>query len=235
MVTINDTKISDLGFYINLDRRTDRNEQLIKNLQEFKITGINRYSARCNTDTPQLNLINTTFEIYKKFLESEAETLLILEDDCKFLEPFLENRKNIFNDIYSVDWDLFWLGCVNRKPPIFYKNNCYQVSSPSYAQSYIIKRKMAEDVLKYFENDWNNLGPDEMLCLFAYGYDVAKDPFGLNFYDKEQPLDHFKTKYRCLCYEESFTTQYNSYSDLWGHVTTLENWLHLHHPKSKTW
>jgi len=233
MVKIDDVKLADIGFYINLDRRTDRNEQLIKNLQEFKITGVNRYSARCETKTPQLNLINTTFDIYKKFLESDAETLLILEDDCKFLEPLLENRESIFNDIYSTDWDLFWLGCVNRKPPVFYKNNCYQVSSPSYAQSYIIKRKMAEDVLKHFENNWHNLNPDELLCLFAYGYDVAKDPFGLEFYNKEQPLDHFETKYKCLCYEESFTTQYNSYSDLWGHVTVLEDWIPRHHPKVK--
>jgi hypothetical protein len=235
MVTIDDIKIADLGFYINLDRRTDRNEQLIKNLQEFKITGVDRYSARCDTNTPQLNLVNTSFDLYKKFLSTDAETLLILEDDCKFLEPLLENRESIFNDIYSTDWDLFWLGCVNRKPPIFYKNNCYQVSSPSYAQSYIIKRKMAEDVLKHFENNWHNLGIDEMLCLFPYGYDIAADPFGNNFYNLDQPLDHFKTIYTCLCYESPFSTQYNSYSDLTSVETTIKNWIPLHHPKTKQW
>jgi len=232
MVTINDVKIADLGFYINLDRRTDRKEHLLKNLEEYNITGVERQPAREDTNTPQLNLINTTFDIYKKFLSTDAETLLILEDDCKFLPSIKENTKEIFDDIYGIEWDLFWLGGINRKPPKLYKNNCYIVSSPSYAQSYIIKRKMAQDVLKYFDPHWNNLNPDELLCLFAYGYNIAKDPFGHNFYNIDQPLDHFKTEYTCLCYNKSFTTQYNSYSDLWHTVTNLEEWIPKHHPKS---
>ena len=231
MVYIDNLKLADIGFYINLDKRTDRNNQLIKNLQEFNISGVVRQSARTDTDTPQLNLINTTFDIYNKFIQSDAETLLILEDDCKFLEPFLEKKEIIISDIYNTDWDLFWLGCVNRKQPIYYKNNCYNVSSTSYAQSYIIKRKMAEDILHYFENDWSNLNPDELLCLFAYGYDIAKYPNKHNFYDIDQPLDIFETKYKCLCYEYPLSTQYNSYSDLWGWVTNLEHWIPNSHPK----
>jgi GR25 family glycosyltransferase involved in LPS biosynthesis len=175
------------------------------------------------------------FDLYKKFLSTDAETLLVLEDDCKFLPSIKQDTKEIFENIHNTEWDLFWVGGINRKPPIFYKNNCYQVSSPSYAQSYIIKRRMAEDVLKYFDPNWCNLGIDEMLCLFAYGYDIAKDPFGNNFYNLDQPLEHFKSEYTCLCYEVAFTTQYNSYSDLTETETTIENWLPLHHPKSKTW
>jgi hypothetical protein len=235
MVTINDIKIADLGYYINLDRRTDRNEQLLKNLEEYNILGVERQSARCETDTPQLNLVNTTFDIYKKFLETDSETLLILEDDCMFLPVLKEKTYDIFKDINNTDWDLFWLGCVNRKPPVFYKNNCYTVSSPSYAQSYIIKRKMCEDVLNYFEKDWNHLNPDELLCLFAYGYDIAKNPNKFEFYQKEQPLENFECVYTCLCHEYPMTTQYNSYSDLWGHTTNLEEWIPLHHPKTKQW
>lgn len=235
MVTINDIKIADLGFYINLDRRTDRKEHLEKNLKEYNITGVERQPARENTSTTQLNLVNTNFDLYKKFLSTDAETLLVLEDDCKFLPSIKQDTKEIFENIYNTEWDLFWIGGINRKPPIFYKNNCYQVSSPSYAQSYIIKRRMAEDVLKYFDPNWCNLGIDEMLCLFAYGYDIAKDPFGNNFYNLDQPLEHFKSEYTCLCYEVAFTTQYNSYSDLTETETTIENWLPLHHPKSKTW
>jgi hypothetical protein len=230
MVKINNTKIADLGFYINLDKRTDRNDILQQHLAEFEITGIERFSARSETTSPQLNLVNSTFDIYEKFLETNAETLLILEDDCKFLSEFKEYSENIFNDIYSCDWDLFWLGCVNRRPPLKYKNNCYQVSSVSYTQSYIIKRKMCEDILTYFKNDWSNLGADEMLTLFAYGVDLAKDPNKYSFYQSEQPLNDFPVKYLCLCHTFPLSTQYNSYSDLWGHYTNLEEWIPLHHP-----
>lgn len=236
MVTINNTKIADVGFYINLDRRTDRNEILRKHLQDFEINGVERISAHANTSCPQLNLVNTTFEIYEKFLETDAETLLILEDDCKFLPVMKEHAVNIFNDIYSCDWDLFWLGCVNRKAPVKYKNNCYQVSSTSYAQSYIIKRRMCQDVLTHFKNDWSNLNPDELLTLFAYGVDLAKNPNKYSFYETDQPLNVFPIEYICLCHTYSLSTQYNSYSDLWGHVTTLEDWIPNHHPNEKpTW
>ena len=85
MITIDNIKIADLGFYINLDRRTDRKEQLLKNLEEYNITGIERKSAREDNKTAQLNLINSNFDLYKYFLSTDAETLLILEDDCKFL------------------------------------------------------------------------------------------------------------------------------------------------------
>jgi hypothetical protein len=235
MVTIDDIKIADLGFYINLDKRTDRKEHLLKNLEEYNITGVERKSARVDNKTAQLNLINSNFDLYKYFLSTDAETLLILEDDCKFLPSIKKNTKEIFDNIHNTDWDLFWLGGVNRKPPIPYKNKCYQVSSVSYTQSFMIKRKIAEDILKTFEPNWYNLGIDEMLCLFAYGIDIAKDPFGNNFYNIDQPLNHFKTEYKCLCYESSFTTQYNSYSDLLHYETDLERWLPLHHPTSKSW
>jgi hypothetical protein len=233
MVQINNTKIADIGFYINLDKRTDRNETLQKHLEEFEITGVERFSARSDNSAGQLNLINTTFDIYEKFLETDAETLLILEDDCKFLPILKEHSHNIFNDIYSCDWDLFWLGCVNRRSPIKYKNNCYQVSSTSYAQSYIIKRRMCQDILTHFKNNWAHLGVDELLTLFAYGVDLAKNPNKYSFYQSDQPLNDFKTEYLCLCHTYALSTQYNSYSDLWKHVTTLENWIPKHHPNEK--
>lgn len=90
---------------------------------------------------------------------------------------------------------------------------------------------MAYEVLKYFKKDWNHLNPDELLCLFAYGYDIAKNPKEFSFYEKDQPLDHFKCEYNCLCYKYSLSTQYNSYSDLWGFVTNLEDWIPIHHPE----
>jgi hypothetical protein len=230
MVTIKNTKIADMGFYINLDRRTDRNEILLKNLQEFDITGVERFSAHEDTGIPQLNLVNSTFDIYEKFLASGAETLLVLEDDCKFLPVLKEHPEHIFNDIYSCTWDLFWLGCAHRKPPIKYKNNCYQVSSVSYAQSYIITRKMCQDILTHFKHDWTGLNPDEMLTLFAYGAAAAKNPNKYSFYQAAQPLEVFNVEYVCLCHTYPLSTQYNSYSDLWGHVTVLEDWIPSNYP-----
>ena len=67
-IRIDNIKIADLGFYINLDRRTDRKEHLLKNLEEYNITGIERKSAREDNKTAQLNLINSNFDLYKYYL-----------------------------------------------------------------------------------------------------------------------------------------------------------------------
>ena len=229
-ITIGDTtKIADIGFYINLDRRPDRNEKILANLMEFSINGVIRHKANEDTGTPQVNLLRSTFEIYKKFLNSSAETLLVLEDDCKFLEPLFKDRVQIFQDIHSTDWDLFWLGCVNRRQPIYYKNNCYQTSSTSYAQSYLIKKELCKTLIEKFDNTYSTHYPDELLCLFMYGEQMAKNPE--NFYKEDQPLNKFPTVFKSLCYKYSFSTQYNSYSDLTRVETNLENWICGHHPE----
>ena len=98
-ITIDNIKVADLGFYINLDRRTDRKEHLLKNLEEYNIIGVERQSAREDTNTTQLNLVNTNFDLYRKFLDTDAETLLVLEDDCKFLPSIKQNTKEIFENI----------------------------------------------------------------------------------------------------------------------------------------
>jgi GR25 family glycosyltransferase involved in LPS biosynthesis len=231
MVTINNIKIADLGFYINMDYRTDRNENILKNFEEYNIKGIERHKADTSTTSGAWNLVKSNFEIYKKFLETDAEVLLVLEDDCIFLPSIKENTEEIINDIYSNDWDIFWIGNVNRRPPVYYNNNCYRVSSTNYSQSYLIKRRMAEDILNHFDPNWRHLGIDEMICLFTYGIEIAHDPNKFDFYGKQQPLDHFTPEYISLCYKIALTTQYNSYSDNWNNMANLEEWIPLHSPE----
>jgi GR25 family glycosyltransferase involved in LPS biosynthesis len=237
MVTLNGKKLADRGVYINLDRREDRKIQLLHNLEEFNIEGVERFSAISSSSCSHCNLLESTFKIYEDFVDSDDETLLILEDDCKFLEPLNSNSEKILSDIYSTEWDLFWLGCVNRKKPVYYKNNCYQVSSTSYAQSYLIKKNMVKQFLNDIPRNFYLHLIDELLCLYTYNMDVVMHPFEkeLNFYGQENPLEVFSTNFISLCYEYPLSTQYNSYSDLWNHETTLENWIPLYHPKTKVW
>lgn len=224
-----DTKIADIGFYINLDRRVDRNTQILSNLKDFYIEGVERHKANESTNSPQINLLKSTFEIYEKFLNSDAQTLLVLEDDCKFLEPLHKNRKEIFEDIYSTDWDIFWLGCVNRRTPVYYKNNCYQTASTSYAQSYLIKRNVCKLLLEKFDSSFSTHYPDELLCLIAYGEDMAKNPS--EFYKADKPLEKYSTIFKSLCYKYPFSTQYNSHSDLTGNESGLETFISSYHPE----
>lgn len=234
MVTIGGIKIADIGFYINLDKRQDRKKKIEEQLVDFKISGVNRYSAFNEYDSNTLNCKRSHFNLMEKLLDSDFETILILEDDCLFLDFFKTEYKSIIEDINKTDWDVFWLGCRNRRPTKDYKNNCLNVSSVSYAQSYILKRNVCEFILNNFNNDdfyKQPVTPDELLCLAPYGKDVVLNPNNYNFYDLEQPLDNLPTFFKSLCYKKPLTTQYSSFSDLWNTNVNYEEHIKGGYPK----
>jgi hypothetical protein len=237
MIRIKNKKIADIGYYINLDSRPDRKLNIDSQLYEFQIFGVERFPAlKVGVDGPA-NCKRSHYELLKKLVESDYNSLLVLEDDCKFLNLIKEQSDEIFDKINHTDFDFFWLGCRNRRNPIFYKNDCYKVSSVSHAQSYIIKKDFAKHILEtypiYPTDSISHIPIDELYCLSIYGEQVVRDPHRLEFYNLEQPLDVLQTKFISLCYELPLTTQYSSYSDLWGFVTDTEEYLITSHPKRK--
>jgi GR25 family glycosyltransferase involved in LPS biosynthesis len=102
MIKFNDIKIADIGFYINLDRREDRKEKIESQLTDFNITGVERHSAFSGYDSNTLNCKRSHLQLMEKLLETDFETLLILEDDCLFLDVLKENGDEIFNDINNI-------------------------------------------------------------------------------------------------------------------------------------
>jgi GR25 family glycosyltransferase involved in LPS biosynthesis len=235
MVLFNNKKIADVGYYINLDKRVDRKKIIEGQFKSFNIEGVQRYSAVSDSQSNPLNCKKSHYNLFEMFVSSNNETMLVLEDDCKFLD-FLKNESDeIFDNILKTEWDLFWLGCRNRKEVKKHKNNCYFVSSVSHSQSYLITKKFAKHILENYPlSSKDNLTPtliDELLCLSIYGTDVTKTPNNYNFYNLDQPLDVLKTHHTSLCYEKSLTTQYSSYSDLWGYVTDWETYITSSFPK----
>ena len=86
MIKFNNIKIADIGFYINLDKRKDRKEKIESQLNEFNISGVERFSAFDEYDANTLNCKRSHLMLMKKLLDSDFDTLLILEDDCLFLD-----------------------------------------------------------------------------------------------------------------------------------------------------
>ena len=237
MITIKNKNITDIGYYINLDSRQDRKVIIESQLDEFEIKGVERFSAiRIGVDGPA-NCKKSHYELLKILVQSEYDSLLVLEDDCKFLDVLKEQSDEIFNKINETNWDIFWLGCRNRRNPIFYENDCYKVSSVSHAQSYLIKKNFAKHILEtypiYPTDSISYIPIDELFCLSIYGEQVVRNPNQFSFYSLDQPLDVLPTKFVSLCYELPLTTQYSSYSDLWGFVADTEEYLITSHPKKK--
>jgi len=231
MVSINKLKIADVSYVINLDKRIDRLKNIQKQFDELNIEGVQRFSAIDNLGSGPLNCKQSHYKVYEEFLKTDGDVLLVLEDDCLFLDPLKFNYNEIVNEINSTDWDLYWLGCRNRRSPVFYKNKSYKVSSVSHAQSYLIKRNLCEYILKTYPiNIHLNTAIDELLCLLIYGYEVTSDPNKFNFYQLDNPLNHLPTIFTSLCYEKSLSSQYASYSDLQNMEVNYTEYIKNSHP-----
>jgi GR25 family glycosyltransferase involved in LPS biosynthesis len=234
MITIKNKKLADSGFYINLENRIDRKIKIEEQLKEYDIIGVERFNALTHLESPQLNCTKSHYTLFENFLKTKGDVLLVLEDDCLFLDVLKKESDKIIDDIFSVDWDIFWLGAKNRRPPLENKNNTYFTTSTSHAHFYLIKRNLCEYIIKThpFES-LDNILIDELLCLSMYGTEVVKNPHKFNFYNLENPYLTLPKKFTSLCYDECLGTQYTSYSDLWKRENNYENYIKYGYPNKR--
>lgn len=174
---------------INLDRRTDRMEKLVSQLEELGIQ-YERFSA---IDAKELNIegyIAGTMShvaVWKKYL---GQKVLILEDDALFCDNFNEKFTEVMQTLPS-DWDIFYLGVLLPKHtgrvdeinnPHWYK----QIMSTG-AQAYCLKpSKMQHFINKIDGYEW--------------------------YIDIALRLENIDSN--CLVTQPNLVTQFPSYSDL---------------------
>jgi autotransporter strand-loop-strand O-heptosyltransferase len=96
-----DKKIADVGYVINLPHRTDRKENVIKLLNELDITGY-EFIDGVILENPEYKKFGCTaafINAFEKFLSTEAETVIVFEDDIKLMNNVSKNDvNNIFNN-----------------------------------------------------------------------------------------------------------------------------------------
>jgi GR25 family glycosyltransferase involved in LPS biosynthesis len=116
-------KITDFfqkGYYINLDRRTDRNELFIEEMKSHNLdTFFERVSALDGIN--ELDMMKrhhycaaSYYKLFKKIYEEGHECVLIFEDDAAFYKhydtPTIELIENSLDDLKDFDWNLIYFG-----------------------------------------------------------------------------------------------------------------------------
>jgi GR25 family glycosyltransferase involved in LPS biosynthesis len=103
-------------YYINLERRKDRNQECIDELKKYNIIA-ERFDAvdanlldRNNWTHSMGNLgcVNSHLNIIKKAKENKYKNILILEDDVVFDVDMEENFKKYYNQV-PENWDILYL------------------------------------------------------------------------------------------------------------------------------
>lgn len=133
---IND--IIDKIYIINLDSRKDRWETITNHLNDINISNYERISAtkvdiNCDISTTklaQISCFHSHLKTLRKAYQLKLNNVLILEDDCKFIN--IDNLKYITNE-----FDILYLGC-NRK---IYRNENRDIylSNIEKINDYIVK------------------------------------------------------------------------------------------------
>lgn len=106
----------DKVFYINLDNRIDRKIAFEEQASRLKINA-ERFSGvifnDLNYQPPRNYKIGCTLshqEIIKIAKDNNYENCLIFEDDCIFLDNYIEEIEKCVNDLKYLKWDLFYMG-----------------------------------------------------------------------------------------------------------------------------
>lgn len=135
-------------FYINLDRRPDRNEHCLSQLERAGITATRETAIDAKIvgisgkEACTLSHLNC--------LKQGERNVFIFEDDV-VISKFYHEVEQVLEDLPS-DWDLFYLGANHRTDPIYVKGNLYQAVEPycnhawGVSESYL--SKLIEEVEK---------------------------------------------------------------------------------------
>lgn len=191
------------GFYINLDKRTDRNEHFLKNIKGkysfFK--NVKRMSAVHDTRYG-LGCILSHMKCIENLMTKADDYYIILEDDFCILnhENFVDFTKEFENIKERKDWDVITLtprGKTNFKNKV---NNFNQIIDCQTATGYIIKKHMLPILLDIFKSG-------------ASGLEKGYTGGGVNPYCADQCWKSLQINYTWLYFNKIFGGQLPGYSD----------------------
>jgi glycosyl transferase family 25 len=154
------------GFYVNLDRKINRNIQCQKQLKKYELEGfVKRFSAidafgfekKCDFESSDWYKCaeansNSQLNIIKYAKEKNLNNILIFEDDFYFFENNLFNPihqiEKAIDSIQSLNWDILYLGGtlldenINMVTPSLIKVN-YMLC----AHAYILNNSIYDKIL----------------------------------------------------------------------------------------
>ena len=148
---INIDKYIDMIYYINLDTREDRKHHIINELSKTNISKdkITRISATYDIKGA-IGCSKSHINILKKFIESNYNNCLILEDDFKFVQD-TQTINQILENFFTnnIDYDLLMLSSNTIKDTTTKYKFINKVIDAQTTSGYIVSKKFAPVLLKH--------------------------------------------------------------------------------------
>jgi len=188
------------AYYINLDYRADRKESFEKRVKNLDIS-VERFPAIIINKEDIVNPYGDIHwhnkvsnyhshrAIISRAKELELQNVWVFEDDCVFVDGFMEKAQICINDLKCIEWDMFYFGGEPNKETVYYSDNIVKTDGVYGAHSYLV----------------NNTFYDKILSAdLVNGIDILY--LNLHTSDKKYYLSR-----EILCNQDG-----TSYSDIWG-------------------
>jgi len=186
-------------FYINLEKRPERNLETIVELKKLGIKKPNRFNAISN-NIPLVGCALSHIGCIEKAKENDWDYVIIFEDDIK-----IEGKQKLiekFNKFIKYDFDVLYLGCWNYVPPVKVEKDLARVVKASCNHAYVVKSH-------YYDTYLKNLREGIELKL--------KDPNN-GKYNIDEYHDILQQKDRWYCITPIHITQKDGWSDNFNEV-----------------
>lgn len=132
-------------FYINLEKRPERNLDTIVELKKLGIKKPNRFNA-ISHNIPLVGCAMSHIACIEKAKELGWDYVIIFEDDLK-----IEGKQKIiekFKKYIKYDFDVLYLGCWNYVAPIRVERDLAKVVRASCFHAYVVKSHYYDTLLK---------------------------------------------------------------------------------------
>ena len=133
--------VSDIPtIYINLERRKDRNESILKELSKINIKNLHRFNA-VEMKNGAVGCSLSHIKCLEIAIKENYDYVMICEDDIEILNPtiFLENIHKFLNS--TIEWDVVLIAGNNMVPYNFVTDYCIKIYNCLTTTGYIVKNK----------------------------------------------------------------------------------------------
>ena len=146
------------AYYINLDSRVDRRTAFENRCKKIGITP-NRFAAiqlkkeECPdpwNDKDWHKKISSTLShqtIIQLAKDKGLNNVWIFEDDCVFIDSFMDKVQKCIAELKHLEWDMFFFGGEPNKKAIPYSNNIVKTNGVYGAHCYLINSTFYDKML----------------------------------------------------------------------------------------
>jgi GR25 family glycosyltransferase involved in LPS biosynthesis len=138
-------------YYINLDHRTDRNEEFLEEMKKANVPmeRIKRIPAVYKQEQGDLGCSMSHINALTDFIDSPYETCIIFEDDFQFIQPEkVESRlQDFFEENINYNVCLF-AGNTNELKPYAESSTVVQISNTQTTSGYMVSKAYATILLE---------------------------------------------------------------------------------------